>query len=122
MSKIPNPCVAQKMLVTAAQMPLIWSQDKYIVAFDEWFGRLRVLVEDGISLADLQRMVLVKVSQYNAEMGMALLIVSNNLLVFDGSYELMGPIDKTLILMSLDNLFSEVHKLNLIGTMERGVI
>jgi len=121
-SKIHNPCQAQRLLVTAVEMPIIWSQQKYIESFDKWVGILKSTIEAGVSLSDLQGIILTKVAAYNAEMGMALLIVSNNLLVFDSSYEIMGPYDKILVLMSLDNLSFKVHRMARIGLMKRGML
>jgi len=114
-ARIKNPCVAQKAFVTAAEMPMIWAGAEYLSKFDAWYLRIRNMVESGISMSDLQNIVIMKVAEFNGHVGMTLLVLSNNFLVFENDIQLQGPVDKTLTLMSLDDLYNNVHKLSLIG-------
>jgi len=121
-AKIANPCVAQKAFVTAAQLPMIWAGEKYLSEFDAWYVRIRSTVEAGLSMSDLQSAIILKVAEFNKQAGMTLLILSNNFLVFENDIQLQGSVDKTLTLMSLDDLYNSVHKLSLIGLKQMNKI
>lgn len=113
--KIANPCAAQKLLATAAKMPAVWLQAKYIDQFNKWAGVIHNKISSGISYADLQGLVVAEVAKFNAEAGLALLIVSDSLFVFEGQVQPIMPIDQKLLLASLNDLRVQVATLSLVA-------
>jgi len=114
-ARIANPCVVQKGLIVIVQSPIIWASKNYVEQFDAWADKVKMLIETGVSLSDLQTLVLMKVAEFNREAGLTMLILSNNFLVFKDVTDDTGEIDKTLLLMSINDLIAQVHKLALIG-------
>ncbi len=114
-AKIANPCAAQKLLATAAKLPAVWLQGKYIEQFNKWAGVIHNKISSGISYADLQGLVVAEVAKFNTEAGMALLIVSDSLFVFEGVHLPIMPIDQKLLLASLNDLRIQVATLSLVA-------
>jgi hypothetical protein len=112
---IQNPCAAQKLLATAAKLPAIWAQQKYIEQFNEWAGIVHQTIATGTTYAALQNMVIAEVAKFNTEAGMALLILSDSLLVFGQEQDMILPMDKKLLLASLNDLRVQVAALSLVG-------
>ena len=108
---IENPCIAQKIICTAAKLPLVWKQEKYLELFNEWADKLQVYIESGITYSDLQQMVIVNIAKFNENVGMGLLLVSDGILVFDSETALIGDVDRTLLLMSLADLRAQVQRM-----------
>jgi len=112
---IKNPCVAQKMLVTAAKAPYLWKKQEYIDMFNKWETYIEEIVRGGVTYSQLQTIVIAQVSKLNEEAGVVLLILSDGIFVFNGETALISEIDQTLILMSLEDLKTNVNQLTLIG-------
>lgn len=111
--KIANPCVAQRMLVTAAKMPAVWAGKEYFQKFGEWANQLQLVINSGVTYQALQLQVVKRVADYNAEAGMALLIMSDSLLVFQGEPALINEMDKRLLLAALNDVRVQVANLGL---------
>lgn len=112
---ISDPCRAQNMLAKAAKIPIIWGKKGYAEKFDIWAENLKFTIEAGITYADLQDLVIMKVAEFNKEAGLALLILSDDIYVF-GDYSLpLKEIDRKLVLMSLADLRLEVKQLAIIA-------
>lgn len=114
-AKIANPCAAQRMLATAAKLPAVWGQKQYVEQFNKWSGIIHDRITKGISYADLQALVVAEVAKFNAQAGMALLIVSDGLFVFEGEVQPLQPMDQKLLLASLNDLRVQVARLSLVG-------
>lgn len=114
-AKIANPCAAQRMLATAAKLPAVWLKTKYIDQFNKWAGVIHTLISEGISYHDLQELVVAEVAKFNTEAGLALLIVSDSLFVFEGQVQPIMPIDQKLLLASLNDLRLQVATLSLVA-------
>ena len=114
-AKIKNPCAAQSILATAAKAPLIWHQERYAELFEEWASKIQGVIDAGVTYSDLQDVVLVQIAKLNNEAGMALLMVSDGIFVFDDQASLIGEIDRKLLSMSIQDLRSQVKKMALIA-------
>ena len=112
-AKIQNPCTAQRVLVTAAKLPAVWAKEDYFVKFGKWADRIQMMINSGITYSNLQLQVVKAVAEYNAEAGMALLIVSDGLLVFEGELSLLKDMDKRLLLASLNDVRVQVANMGL---------
>ena len=112
---IANPCAAQKLLATAAKLPAIWAQQKYIEQFNKWAGVVHGVIAQGTTYAGLQNLVIAEVAKLNKEAGMTLLILSDGLLVFGQEESPILPMDKKLLLASLNDLRVQVAALSLVG-------
>jgi len=112
---IPNPCAAQKILATAAKAPIVWADKAYVEMFEKWAGEIQAIIEEGISYQLLQEMVLIQIAKLNKEAGLALLIVSDGIFVFDGQGALIAPIDQKLLLMSLEDLRAQVKRMGILA-------
>jgi hypothetical protein len=111
---IKDPCMAQRILATAAKAPIIWSPE-YVGMFESWADKIQIIIEAGVSYNDLQIMVVTQIAKLNREAGLALLIVSDGIFVFDGHTEVIGEVDKKLLLMSLEDLRAKVKKLGVLN-------
>ena len=111
---ISNPCTAQRILAVAAKAPVIWSP-LYVDLFELWAGKIQAVIEAGISYSDLQVMVVAQIAKLNREAGLALLIVSDGIFVFDGQMQPIGDIDRKLLLMSLEDLRAKVKQLKILS-------
>jgi hypothetical protein len=112
-AKIADPCQAQRLLVTAARVPIIWAKADYYQKFGAWADRIQMMINSGISYSDLQIQVVKAVAEYNAEAGMALLIVSDSLFVFNGELLVLKDMDKRLLLASLNDVRVKVANMGL---------
>jgi hypothetical protein len=112
---VQNPCAAQKLLATAAKLPAIWAQQKYIEQFNKWAGTIHQVIAAGTTYAALQNLIISEVAKFNTEAGMALLILSDSLLVFGQETDMILPMDKKLLLASLNDLRVQVAALSLVG-------
>jgi hypothetical protein len=112
---IQNPCAAQKLLATAAKLPAIWAQKKYIDEFNKWAGVVHGVIVQGTTYAGLQNLVIAEVAKLNKEAGMTLLILSDGLLVFGQEETAILPMDVKLLLASLNDLRVQVAALSLVG-------
>jgi len=110
-SKISNPCAAQRLLAIAAKTPLIWGQEQYAELFEKWAGKVQSVIETGVTYEALQEIVLIEIAKLNREAGMALLMVSDGIFLFGGQQELIGDVDKRLLLMSLVDLRAQVSRM-----------
>lgn len=111
--KITNPCVAQRLIVTAAKMPVVWAGKDYFDKFGKWTNEVQLMLNSGITYSDLQLQIMKRVSDFNAEAGLALLIVSDSLFVFQGEVAVISPIDKRLLLASLNDVRVQVANMGL---------
>ena len=110
--RISNPCQAQRLLVTAAKLGVVW--DAYSVEqFDKWVGKLQGYVGPTTTYYDLQQFVMLKVAEFNKKLGGTFLIVSDLILIFPDK-EIMFGKDLTLAKMSIEDLKAQVAKLALI--------
>lgn len=114
-AKISNPCAVQKLLATAAKAPVIWQQREYVAMFEEWAGKIQILIEEGITYQLLQETILVQIARLNREAGLALLLVSDGIFVFEGQTQLIGEIDQKLLLMSLEDLRNQVKRMGILA-------
>jgi hypothetical protein len=112
-TKVANPCVAQRLLVTAARLPAVWAKEEYFVKFGKWADRIQMMINSGITYSALQLQVTKAVAEYNAEAGMALLIVSDGLFVFEGEMLVLKDMDKRLLLASLNDVRVKVANMGL---------
>mgnify|MGYP006282283007 CR=1 FL=1 len=112
---IDDPCQAQDILATAAKMPLVWEQQEYAEAFEVWAIKVEAAVESGMSYEALQEFVVIKVAEFNQEAGLVLLILSDDILVFDGHGEMISEVDRKLLLMSLEDLRAQVRRMAVIA-------
>jgi hypothetical protein len=111
--KIANPCAAQRVLVTAAKLPAVWAGPDYFSKFGSWANQVQMMISSGITYETLQLQIIKRVAEYNAEVGMALLIASDSLLVFQGEVALVNDMDKRLLLASLNDLRVQVANMGL---------
>lgn len=112
---IANPCVAQRLLATAAKLPAVWADKKYIDKFNQWSGVVHNAIAKGVSYAALQDMVVAEIAKLNKEAGMTLLILGDGLLVFGEVQSPISPVDQKLLLASLNDLRVQVARLSLMG-------
>ena len=108
---IKNPCAAQTILATAAQLPFMWKQKNYYEMFDKWADKIQQYIESGMTYADLQQIVVISIANFNKDVGVGLLIVSDGILVFDNQKSIIGEKDRTLLLMSLTDLRAKVSRM-----------
>lgn len=113
-SLIDDPCLAQRILATAAKAPVIWKPE-YVGMFDVWAGKVQEIIDTGLSYQALQDMIVVQIATINREAGLALLLVSDGIFVFNGHTELIGEIDKKLLLMSLEDLRAQVKRMAILA-------
>ena len=66
--------------------------------FEKWAREIQTIIDAGISYQVLQEMVLMQTAKLNKEAGLALLIVSDGIFVFENHGELISPIDQRLLL------------------------
>jgi len=83
--------------------------------FEKWAWEIQAIIEEGISYQLLQEMVLIQIAKLNKEAGLALLIVSDGIFVFDGQGALIAPIDQKLLLMSLEDLRAQVKRMGILA-------
>ena len=112
---IKNPCTAQRLLATAAKMPVIWGQKKYIDSFNQWSGVINQHITSGITYQALQKLIMMEIVKYNSQAGMALLILSDDIMVFGTVDAPISQIDQKLLLASLNDLRVQVANLSLIA-------
>lgn len=112
-TKVSDPCMAQRLLVTAARLPAVWAKEEYFVKFGKWSDRIQMMINSGITYSALQLQVAKAVAEYNAEAGMALLIVSDSLFVFEGELAMIKEMDKRLLLASLNDVRVKVANMGL---------
>ena len=112
-AKVPNPCAAQRLMATAAKMPAIWGKKEYINQFNQWATVIYTKINEGITYQALQGLVTAEVAKFNKEAGLALLILSDGIFVFEGEMAPIGDVDKRLLLASLNNLRVQVANLSL---------
>ena len=112
-TKVANPCLAQRLLVTAARLPAVWAKEEYFTKFGAWANRIQMMINSGITYSALQLQVTKAVAEYNAEAGMALLIVSDSLFVFEGELAVLKDMDKRLLLASLNDVRVKVANMGL---------
>ena len=110
--RIPDPCQAQKLLVTAAKLGVVW--DAYSVGqFDLWVGKLDTFIDTNPTYYDLQQYVMLAVAKFNKELGGTFLILSDLILIFPDK-TVMFEKDHMLSKMSVADLKAEVKKLAII--------
>lgn len=112
--KIKNPCAVHKLLATAAKVPVIWKQKEYTDMFEKWAAKIQVIVESGVTYVFLQDLIIMEIAKLNENARMALLILSDGIFVFDEA-EIMLPVDKALVLMSLTDLRRQVAQMAILG-------
>ena len=113
MKYIKDPCVAQRILATTAKAGAIWKPE-YIDLFDAWAVKVEAIIESGVTYGDLQNLVIMKIAETNREAGLIILIVSEDIFIFDGNKEVISMIDKKLLLMSLEDLRAKVARLKIL--------
>jgi len=113
-AKIKNPCAVHKLLATAAKVPVIWKQKEYTDMFEEWAAKIQLIVESGVTYVFLQDLIVMEIAKLNQDAGMALLILSEGIFVFTEA-EIMLPVDKTLVLMSLTDLRRQVAQMAILA-------
>jgi hypothetical protein len=111
---IKNPCVAQKLLGLPVKVGVVWKPE-YAALFEEWADKIQMIIEVGVTYQTLQDIVLVQVAKLNKGAGMGLLIISDGIFVFGAHPELIGPIDKKLLLMSLEDLRAQVARMAILA-------
>jgi len=113
-AKIKNPCTVHKLLATAAKAPAIWKQKEYTDLFEKWAIKIQTIVESGVTYVFLQDLIIMEIAKLNRDAGMALLILSDGIFVFNEA-EIMLPMDKTLVLMSLTDLRRQVAQMAILA-------
>jgi hypothetical protein len=111
-AKIPDPCTAKRLITTAAKLPAIEWEEKYTQEFEKWATEMQRLVTDNITYYELQDMVLMEVSKLNAKAGMALLIVSDGIFVFN-ERGLLKDKDVEIVLGLIEHLRAEVKRMEM---------
>lgn len=114
-AKISNPCAIHRLLATAAKAPVIWEQQVYVAMFDLWAQKIQAAIEEGVTYRLLQETVLIQIARLNREAGLALLLVSDGIFVFDNQAQLIGEVDQKLLLMSLEDLRSQVKRMAILA-------
>ena len=112
---IANPCTAQRLLATAAKLPAVWADKKYIDKFNQWSGIVHNAIATGLTYQALQDMVVAEIAKLNKEAGMTLLILGDGLLVFGEIQSPISAVDQKLLLASLNDLRVQVARLSLMG-------
>ncbi len=108
--KIKDPCLARRLITTSAKLPAIQWEKKYTDEFEIWAAKVEAMIQDNISYADLQDIVLLEVSKLNAKAGLVFLIVSDEILVFN-EQDLLRDKDVELLLGLIKHLRTEVAKM-----------
>ena len=108
--KIKDPCLARRLITTSAKLPAIQWEKKYTDEFEIWAAKVEAMIQDNISYADLQDIVLLEVSKLNAKAGLVFLIVSDEILVFN-ERDLLRDKDVELLLGLIKHLRTEVAKM-----------
>lgn len=109
-AKIPDPCLAKRLITVSAKLPALEYERAYTDAFDEWAGKMEVLIQGNLTYADMQDLVLIEVAKLNKKAGMAMLIVSDSILVFN-ERGLLKDKDVELLLGLITHLRVEVAKM-----------
>ena len=79
-------------------------------------GKIQAVIDGGLTFSDLQTIVLTEIAKLNQEAGMAILMVSDGIFVFDGQQSLIGDVDRRLLSMSLEDLRSQVKRMALMAS------
>ena len=112
--KIKDPCLARRLISTSAKLPAIQWKKKYTEEFEIWAAKVEAMIQDNISYADLQDIVLLEVSKLNAKAGLVFLIVSDEILVFN-ERDLLKDKDVELLLGLIKHLRTEVAKMAILA-------
>lgn len=111
--KIANPCAVQSLLATAAKLPAIWAEKEYTDLFEKWAIFLEEQIKAGLTYQRLQDLVIFEVAKLNKEAGMTLLILGDGIFVFGGEVDMIMPVDKNMILASIEDLRAKVKQMAL---------
>jgi hypothetical protein len=111
--KIEDPCVAVRLITTAAKLPVIEWEQEYIRLFNMWAAKMEWVVQNNVSYAGLQDIILVEVRRLNIKAGMALLIVSDSIFMFDETEHLLDK-DVELMLALIKHLRAEVNRMGVL--------
>lgn len=109
-SRIKNPMATHRLLASAAKLPVIWGQQFYADQFDHWAAKLERLIRSNLTYKALQDLLIMEISKFNTQAGLALLIIGDGVFIFSDK-QLIYPMDQKLLLMSLDDLRAQVAAL-----------
>jgi hypothetical protein len=112
-NKIENPCAVQSLLATAAKLPAIWAEKEYTDLFEKWAIFIEEQVKFGISYQRLQDLVIMEIAKMNKQAGMTLLVLGDGIFVFGGETDMILPVDKKLVLASIEDLRAKVKQIAL---------
>ena len=105
--RIKDPCQAKRLIIMAAKLPAIEWEKKYTVEFEKWAAFIEARLEDGITYAELQDIVIIEIAKLNKKVGMALLVVSDAIFVFDDNTKIL-EIDMAMLKALIQDLRREV--------------
>jgi len=114
-AKLKNPCIVHRILVTAAKLPVIWQKKEYVDLFDVWAKKIQVVIETGLTYKALQDLIIMEIAKFNQEAGLALLIIGDGIFIFTET-DMIMPVDKKLLLMSLADLRQQVARLGILAS------
>ena len=108
--KISNPCLAMDLIVVAAKMGVIYWEDKYADAFDQWATKIEVVLNNGVTFAELRDIVMIEVLKLNKEIGLTFLAISPIINQFNETTMLL-PVDTQMSLALISRLRAEVAQM-----------
>jgi len=109
-SKIPDPCLATRLITTAAKLPAVKWKRKYTLLFDEWASKIEAIIQGNVTYADLQNIILLEVSKLNTQAGLTMLVISEGIFVFDDQ-GILKEKDVELLLALISHLRAEVKSM-----------
>lgn len=111
--RIPNPCDAYRLAVTAAKLGVIW--DAYSLnQLVSWMTNVKDTVAAGITPTMFKDLIAVQIKGFNKRMAGTFLVLSDLIVVMEGN-QLLSPADQALINYGLDQLLIEARRLALLG-------
>lgn len=108
-AKIPDPCLAKRILTVASKLPAIEWEQEYTDEFELWAMELEYIVAGGITYYQLQDLIIMEVTKINDKIGQALFVTSG-LFVFN-ERGFLKEIDTQLVLALIKHLRAEVARM-----------
>jgi hypothetical protein len=106
-----DPCIAHRILEVVSKEGLVLEGYTY-EEFEKWVGKVKGMVEGGMSFGDLRFVLVAKFTDINKMIGAQVLILGDMFLELPDA-EFLTEIDKELILSSLNDLLKEVKDLSI---------
>ncbi len=111
--KIKDPCLALRIVMTAAKMPAIkWKKD-YTQAFEAWAATMQEILADNITYSDLQKIIIDTVAELNKDVGLTILVITDGIFIFNET-ALLLPKDAELLNALIDHLRNEVKRMEVV--------